>query len=106
MLHISSLDMPLFGLHAIQGAIASLVAPTKQVEERDRRLERAQALFEKHQAEMNPHDRDLAQSLLEYSKDLKVGLETKSLHTQKKQARLYCDQVDKTLQMIQAACEP
>ncbi|KAH9026879.1 hypothetical protein EDB84DRAFT_1563618 [Lactarius hengduanensis] len=95
--------MPLFDLHVIQGAIASLVAPTKQVEESDRRLERAQALFEKHQAEMNPHDRDLAQSLLEYSKDLKVGLETKCLHTQ---AKLYCAQVDKTLQKIQAACEP
>lgn len=105
MLHISSLDMPLFDLHVIQDAIASLVAPTKQpeVEESDRRLERAQALFEKHQAEMNPHDRDLAQSFLEYSKDLKVGLETKCLRTQ---ARLYCHQVDKTLQKIQAACEP
>ncbi|KAH9055588.1 hypothetical protein EDB87DRAFT_1688016 [Lactarius vividus] len=98
--------MSLFDLHAIQDAIASLVAPTKRVEESDRRLERAQALFEKHQAVMNTHDRDLAHSFLEFSKDFRVGLETKCPHTQTKQARLYCAQVDKTLQKIQAICEP
>ena len=47
------------------GAITSLVTPAKRVEDGDRRLERAQALFEEHRAVMNSHDRDLAQSLLE-----------------------------------------
>ncbi|KAH8984248.1 hypothetical protein EDB92DRAFT_1819177 [Lactarius akahatsu] len=92
--------MSLFGLR-----IMSLVTPTKQVKESDRRLERAQALFKKHQAVMNPHDRVLAQSLLQYSKDLRDGLETKWISTQIEQAQLYRIQVDKTLQVIQAAVE-
>ena len=50
-------DMPLFDYHVI--------APSKQVEEGDRRLEYARALFEKHQEVMDPPDRDLAQSLLD-----------------------------------------
>ena len=53
--------MPLFGFHVIAHAIA----PAKQVEESDRRLESAQALFERHKDVMDPHDRDLAQSLLD-----------------------------------------
>ena len=42
-----------------------VIAPSKQVEEGDQRLEYARALFEKHQEVMSPHDRDLAQSLLD-----------------------------------------
>ncbi|KAI9434439.1 hypothetical protein H4582DRAFT_2060173 [Lactarius indigo] len=80
--------------------------PAKQVEESDRRLERAQALFEKHQDVMNPHDRDLAHSLLQYSKDLRVGFEAKCLPNSRiKQAQRYCTQVDEALQKIQATVE-
>ncbi|KAH9018052.1 hypothetical protein EDB85DRAFT_2154751 [Lactarius pseudohatsudake] len=95
------MSLSLFDLRVI----VSLVTPTRQVEESDRRLERAQALFKRHQAVMNPHDRVLAQSLLEFSKDLRDGLETKCISTQIRQARLYRIQVDKTLQDIQAAVE-
>jgi len=54
---------------------------------------------------MNPHDRDLAQSLLDYSSDLRKDFEAKCLPTRIKQAGLYCAQVDKTLQKIQAVVE-
>jgi hypothetical protein len=91
--------MPLFSV------IAHAIAPSRQVEDRDRRLEHAQALFEKHRAVMNPHHRDLAHSLLDYSSDLRNGFEAKSLPSRIKQARLYCTQVDKTLQKIQAVVE-
>jgi len=86
-------------------AIAQAIAPSKQVEDSDRQLEHAQALFEKYQAVMNTHDCERAQSLLDYSSDLRNGLEAKSLRTRIKQTRLYCTQVDETLQNIQAVVE-
>ena len=42
-----------------------IIAPAKEVEFSDQQLERAQALFDQHVAVMNPHDRSLAQSLLD-----------------------------------------
>jgi len=93
--------MPLFDFRAIAHAIA----PSKQVEDSDGQLEHAQALFEKYQAVMNPRDCDLAQSLLDYSSDLRNDLEAKCLRTRIKQARLYCTQVDKTLQKIQTVVD-
>jgi len=75
------------------------------VEDSDQLLERAQALFDEHQAAMDQHDRDLAHSLLQHSIDLRVGFEAKCLPTRIKQARLYCAQVDETLQKIQAIVE-
>jgi len=80
----------------------AVFAPAKQVEDCDQRLNRAQGLFDEHGAVMNPHDREFAQSLLDYSSDLRTDLEAKSLLTRIKQARMYCTQVDKTLQKIQA----
>jgi hypothetical protein len=53
--------MPLFDYRLIE----DLIAPAKQVEYSGRQLQRAQALFEEHQAEMDPHDHQLAQSFLE-----------------------------------------
>jgi len=91
-------EMPHFDFHT---SIGHLVAPSKQVEDGDQRLERAQALFDEHQAVMDPHDYDLAHSLLEHSRDLRAGFEDKCLPTRIKQARLYSTQVDKTLQKIQ-----
>lgn len=54
---------------------------------------------------MDTHDRDLVQSWLDHSRDLRYGFEAKCLPTQIKQARLYCSRVDETLQIIQAAVE-
>jgi len=54
---------------------------------------------------MNQHDRRLAQSLLDLSSDLRSDFEAKCLPTRIMQARLYCTQVDKTLQKIQALVE-
>jgi len=82
-----------------------IIAPAKQVEDSDRRLKRAQALFDQHEAMMDPHTRELAQSFLEYSNDFRKDFEAKCLPTRIKQARLYCTQVDKTLQKIQALVE-
>jgi hypothetical protein len=93
--------MPLFDYRLI----VDLMAPAKQVEHSGRQLQRAHELFEEHQAEMDPHDHQLAQSFLERCGDLRGGLEAKCLLTRIKQARLYCTQVDKTLQNIQAAVE-
>jgi hypothetical protein len=53
--------MPLFDYRLI----VDLMAPTKQVEHSGRQLQRAHELFEEHQAEMDPHDHQLAQSFLE-----------------------------------------
>lgn len=54
-------DMPLFDYRLI----LDLIAPAKQVEYSGRQLQRARALFEEHQAVMDPHDHQLAQSFLE-----------------------------------------
>jgi len=88
---LSPPDMPCFDFQ-----------PAKQVECGDQRLKRAQALFDEHGAVMDTHDRELAQSLLDYSSDLRKDFEAKCLLTRIEQARLYCAQVDKTLQKIQA----
>ena len=61
-IQVPSQDMPLFDFPA---SIARLLASSKQVEDSDQRLERAQALFEEHRDAMDPPDCDLAQSLLE-----------------------------------------
>jgi hypothetical protein len=53
--------MPLFDYRLI----VDLMAPAKQVEHSGRQLQRAHELFEEHQAEMDPHDHQLAQSFLE-----------------------------------------
>jgi hypothetical protein len=45
--------------------IAHLFSPAKRVEYSDRRLKRAQELFEEHQAAMNQNLRILVQSLLD-----------------------------------------
>ena len=45
--------------------ITRLFSPAKRVEYSDRRLKRAQELFEEHQAVMNQSHRILALSLLE-----------------------------------------
>jgi hypothetical protein len=44
--------------------ITHLFSPAKRVEYSDRRLKRAQEIFEEHQARMNRHYRNLAESLL------------------------------------------
>jgi len=82
--------------------IAHLISPERRVECHDRRLKHAHALFEEHRAVMDPPNCDLAQSLLDHCGDLKGGLEARCLLTRIKQARLYCAEVDKTLQKIQA----
>lgn len=69
----------------------------------DRRLKRAQEIFEEHQARMNRHYRNLAESLLVHCGDLRDGLEGKCLFTRIKQARLYSNEVDKTLKKVQQA---
>jgi len=48
--------------------------PAKQVECSDQQLKRAQALFDEHGAVMDPHDRVLAQSLLEKDFEAKYFL--------------------------------
>ena len=45
--------------------LAHLVGPSKQVENSDHLLKRAQALFDGHGDAMDTHDRDLALSLLQ-----------------------------------------
>jgi len=45
--------------------LAHLIAPSKQVENSDHLLKRAQALFDGHRDAMDTHDRDLALSLLQ-----------------------------------------
>jgi hypothetical protein len=54
--------MPHFDFHV---SIGNLVAPSKQVEDSDELLKRAQTLFEERRAVMNPPDCDLAESLLQ-----------------------------------------
>ncbi|KAI9429115.1 hypothetical protein H4582DRAFT_2065748 [Lactarius indigo] len=78
-----------------------VLEPAKQVEHSDRQLQQAQALFEGHQAKMNPYDRVLVQSLLAYSGDLRYGFEEKYLLTRVRQARLYCNRmvVEKAIDM-------
>jgi len=79
------------------------MGPAKKVEHSDRQLQHAKALYEGYQAVMSPQDRDLAQDLLTYSGDLRIGWEAKYLPSRIKQARLYCSWANDTLQMIQAA---
>jgi len=88
-----------------QFARAIGLAPSKQVEDSDQLLERAQALFDQHQVAMDTPDHDVAHGLLQYSRDLRVGFEDKCLPTRIKQARLYCAKVDETLEKIQAIVE-
>ncbi|KAN0140360.1 hypothetical protein V8E53_001569 [Lactarius tabidus] len=90
--------MPHFDFHV---SIGNLVAPSKQVEDSDELLKRAQTLFEERRAVMNPPDCDLAESLLQHCGDLRVGFEDKCLPTRIKQARLYCARVDDALRQIQ-----
>jgi len=85
--------------------IANFVTPSKKMEDSDQLLERAQALFDEHRVAMDPLDCEVAYSLLQRSTDLRVGFEDKCLLTQSKQARLYCAQVDETLEKIQAILE-
>lgn len=62
MPHSPAEIMPRFDFHV---SIAHLVAPSKQVEDSDERLKRAQALFEERRAVMDPNDCEFAQSLLQ-----------------------------------------
>jgi hypothetical protein len=93
-----SLSWSLLGFHAI----ANLFSLATRVKYSDKQREDAQKLFNEHKAAMNLPDRELAQSLLECCGDFRACLEAKKcLLTRIKPARLYCTQVDKTLQGIQ-----
>lgn len=85
--------------------VPHLVTPSKQVEDSDEQLKRAQTLFEERRAVMDPHNCALAESLLQHCGDLRDGFEDKRLPNRIKQARLYCAAVDKTLQKIQAIAD-
>ena len=54
--------MPGFDLHV---NIAHLVSPSKQVEDSDERLKRAQTLFDERRAVMDTPNYDYAESLLQ-----------------------------------------
>ncbi|KAH9045917.1 hypothetical protein EDB83DRAFT_2523529 [Lactarius deliciosus] len=74
--------------------------PTKILENADRLMEHARALYENYEQIMKPIDRTVAEDKMTLANDFRHGVEGKSWLAQAEQAKLYFNQAQEALATV------
>ncbi|KAH8987542.1 hypothetical protein EDB86DRAFT_2832242 [Lactarius hatsudake] len=87
-------------MHSIRMDEPDGLRPTNVLEEADRLMEQAGALYENHKQIMKPINRTVAEDKMTWAKDFRHGVEEKSWMDQAEQAKLYFNQAQEALETV------